>query len=97
MLTSVRPTTYPLDPCLSWLVRMGNEKIGKPLRDIINLSLVSGTFPEGLKEAVVQPLLKKPLLDLQDPANYRQFCIPGPKEVQLASTRARAFSALAPA
>ena len=60
----------PLRPCPSWLVKASDERIGKPLWDIINLSLTSGTFPGGLKEAVVWPLLKKPSLDLQDPANY---------------------------
>ena len=75
VLTSVRSTTCPFDPCPSWLINSddvsGDAKIIKPLQDIINLSLASGTFPQNLKEAVVQPLLKKSTLDPQDPANYR--------------------------
>ena len=70
-LKAVRPTTCPLDPCPSWLVKAGDGKVLGPLRDIVNMSLSTGIFPERLKEVVVRPLLKKSGLDPSDPANYR--------------------------
>ncbi|XP_077182783.1 uncharacterized protein LOC143832365 [Paroedura picta] len=71
LLGSVRATTCPLDPCPSWLLKSGDQRIGGPLREIVNVSLTSGEFPKGLKEAVVRPLLKKPSLDPRNPASYR--------------------------
>jgi hypothetical protein len=38
---------------------------------IVNLSLSTGTFPAGMKHAMVTPLLKKPTLDARDLGNYR--------------------------
>ena len=64
VLAAVRPTTSPLDPCPSWLIKSddaSNEaKIKKkPLQDIINLSLESGISPQNLKEAVVRSYWRK--------------------------------------
>lgn len=39
--------------------------------EIVNISLLSGTFPTALKHAIVTPLLKKSNLDLFVTANYR--------------------------
>lgn len=39
--------------------------------EIVNISLLSGTFPTALKHAIVTPLLKKSDLDLFVTANYR--------------------------
>ncbi|XP_077179731.1 uncharacterized protein LOC143830542 [Paroedura picta] len=71
ILATTRPTTCPLDPCPSWLLKTASIKIMGPLQEIINLSLTTGEFPEGLKEAVVRPLLKKTSLNPQEPNNYR--------------------------
>ena len=38
---------------------------------LINISLVSGILPELHKRAIIRPRIKKPGLDLSDPANYR--------------------------
>lgn len=59
-----------LEPNLSWTVKAGNERMQGPLVDIINLSLLAGIYPEGLKEAVVVPHLKKLSLDPTDITNY---------------------------
>lgn len=64
-----RPTTYLLDLYPSQLVKVGNERIQEAVIDIINLEV----YPEGLKEAAVVLLFKKPYLDLLDPSNYIQF------------------------
>lgn len=58
------------NPCPSWLIKPGSQETQGPLVEIINLSLEMGVFPEGLKEAVVAPPLKKPTLDPMDMANY---------------------------
>ena len=41
------------------------------LLHIINFSIVSGSVPSSFKQAVVQPILKKPNLDPSLPNNYR--------------------------
>jgi len=56
------PTSL-LKPCLSTLL--------PTLTNIINLSLVSGTFPDQFKSCSVIPLLKKYNLDQEDLSNYR--------------------------
>uniref|UniRef100_A0A670JAY7 Reverse transcriptase domain-containing protein n=1 Tax=Podarcis muralis TaxID=64176 RepID=A0A670JAY7_PODMU len=71
LLRAGKPTTCPLDPCPSWLIRACPDEVRAPLGDIINLSLGIGTFPGELKEAVVRPLLKKTSLDPLDLSNYR--------------------------
>lgn len=52
----------------SWLV-----KTLTPLADIISLTLQTGNFPERLKGGMVILLLKKPSLNLSDPANFLQI------------------------
>lgn len=52
ILAAVKPTTCPLDPCPSWLIKASDERLWVPLQEIINKSLELGTFPKGLKEAV---------------------------------------------
>ena len=51
-LQAGRPTTCPLDPCPSWLIRACPDEVRAPLGDIINLSLGTGTFPRELKWCV---------------------------------------------
>uniref|UniRef100_A0A803SYC6 Reverse transcriptase domain-containing protein n=1 Tax=Anolis carolinensis TaxID=28377 RepID=A0A803SYC6_ANOCA len=71
LIAAARPTTCSLDPCPSWLVKSCLEGLRDPLLKIINSSLEQGVFPEGLKEAVVSPLLKKTDLDRSVPSSYR--------------------------
>lgn len=68
VLGTVRLTTCLLD--IVPIVPGEGGGIWDSLRGIINLSLSSRTFAEGLKEVVVAPLLKKPLLDPSNVANY---------------------------
>uniref|UniRef100_A0A803SW27 Reverse transcriptase domain-containing protein n=1 Tax=Anolis carolinensis TaxID=28377 RepID=A0A803SW27_ANOCA len=71
ILAVAKPTTCPLDPCPSWLVKSCLEGLLDPLSNTINGSLEQGVFPDNLKEARVRPLLKKPSLDPMTLANYR--------------------------
>uniref|UniRef100_A0A670I3D4 Reverse transcriptase domain-containing protein n=1 Tax=Podarcis muralis TaxID=64176 RepID=A0A670I3D4_PODMU len=71
LLRAGKPTTCPLDPCQSWLIRACPDEVRAPLGDIINLSLGTWTFPGELKEAVVHLFLKKTSLDPLDLTNYR--------------------------
>uniref|UniRef100_A0A803SWK3 Reverse transcriptase domain-containing protein n=1 Tax=Anolis carolinensis TaxID=28377 RepID=A0A803SWK3_ANOCA len=71
ILAVAKPTTCPLDPCPSWLVKSCLEGLLDPLSNIINGSLEQGVFPDNLKEARVRPLLKKPSFDPMTLANYR--------------------------
>ena len=41
------------------------------ITNIVNLSLSSGNFHHTLKESVISPLLKKPILDKDELSNYR--------------------------
>ena len=54
--------SYPLDPMPSRLVS-NCDALHPVIAAIINKSLQTGHFPEGWKEALVYPLLKKPGLD----------------------------------
>ena len=45
--------------------------IGTPLLNIVNASLVCGHIPQTLKRAVIKPLIKKPILDVNVLSNYR--------------------------
>lgn len=70
ILAALKPTTCPLDTYPLWLVKACSDEVWVPLREIINLSLLMGTFLEGLKEAIVCPLLKKTYLDPTVLTNY---------------------------
>lgn len=52
----------PPRPMSLWPVKAGTGGTQAPLVDIINLSLGSGVYLEGLKEAVVVPLWKHQLV-----------------------------------
>ncbi|KAK5913205.1 hypothetical protein CesoFtcFv8_003009 [Champsocephalus esox] len=71
LITSARPTTCPLDPIPSNLLQTIAPDILPFLTHFINTSLTSGHFPNSLKEARVDPLLKKPTLNPSDVINYR--------------------------
>lgn len=54
VLGAVWPTTCLLDQCLSWLLKASGTGIQGPLKDAVNLSLTSGVYLEGLKEAILK-------------------------------------------
>ena len=71
LITSANPTTCPLDPVPTKLLREVLTPVGTSLLNIINSSLLSGYVPQSFKVAVIKPLLKKPTLDSSILANYR--------------------------
>ena len=60
-----------LDPIPTWLFKNCMSELLPMVTLIVNVSLQSGCFPDQLKIAVVQPLLKKHNLDSDDLSNYR--------------------------
>ncbi|KAF7243419.1 RNA-directed DNA polymerase from mobile element jockey [Varanus komodoensis] len=71
VLGQVCPTTCLLDPCPSWLLNNTKYGIGTWILEVVNASLRDGRVPAPLKEAVVQPVLKKASLDPEMATNYR--------------------------
>ena len=59
-----------LDPIPTWLVKQCVEQLVLLLTTIINESLTKGAFPNDFKDAIVKPLLKKPILDKDELKNY---------------------------
>ena len=60
-----------LDPIPTTLLKSCMDGIIPTILQIINSSLSSGIVPDGLKSAVITPLLKKPSLDPEDLKNFR--------------------------
>jgi hypothetical protein len=58
-----------LDPLPTWLLKDCLPAFAAMLTDVINLSLSSGQVSRTLKEAIVSPLLKKPVLDAEQLKN----------------------------
>jgi len=71
LVTSARPTTCALDPVPSHILQAIAPDLLTFLTHLINSSLSTGCFPNSLKEARVNPLLKKPTLDPSEVNNYR--------------------------
>ena len=61
---------YDLPSQLSLLKLCFNE-LGPIITNLVNLSLSEGIFPSSFKQALVQPLLKKPSLSTDDLNNFR--------------------------
>ena len=60
-----------LDPIPTSLLKKCLPVLVPTITNIVNLSLVSGTFPSNFKESIVTPLIKKPSLDPDNLSNYR--------------------------
>jgi exonuclease III len=60
-----------LDPWPTWLLKQHLPNLLPAITRVINQSLTTGQVPESMKQALVTPLLKKPSLDPDVPANYR--------------------------
>ncbi|KAF7250254.1 hypothetical protein EYD10_03943 [Varanus komodoensis] len=71
VLGQVHPTACLLDSCTSWLLKKTKDGIGTWILEVVNASLRDGRVPTPLKDAVVQPVLKKASLDPEVAANYR--------------------------
>ncbi|XP_063966102.1 uncharacterized protein LOC135156767 [Lytechinus pictus] len=64
-------TSCEMDPLPTWLVKKCVDELSPVIARIINLSFRNGHFPDSLKQANVNPLLKKPGLDPEVLKNYR--------------------------
>ena len=60
-----------LDPVPTWLLKHLASVIAPTVCHLCNLSTKNGVFPAQLKQARVQPLLKKSTLDPNDVSSYR--------------------------
>ena len=60
-----------LDPMPTWLVKQHLPVLTPILTKIVNSSLSSGSFPSGLRKAIITPILKKASLDKNTLGNYR--------------------------
>ena len=60
-----------LDPIPTSLLKQCSSLLLPTITKIINLSLLTGTFPSSFKNSLVTPLLKKPNLNREDLNNYR--------------------------
>ena len=60
----------PLDSIPTFLLKLFNV-LGPIITNLVNLSLSEGIFPSSFKQALVQPLLKKPSLSTDDLNNFR--------------------------
>ena len=70
-ILSSAPKSCKLDPIPSKLLIECLDYILPSLTDLFNSSLVSGTFPQCFKSALVTPILKKRCLDHNDLNKYR--------------------------
>lgn len=71
LIKKMKPSTSPLDPFPTALIKSNLSAISPLIAQIINHSLNSGHVPPPLKTAVIKPLLKKPNLDPECLLNYR--------------------------
>ncbi|KAI4886967.1 hypothetical protein NFI96_028650 [Prochilodus magdalenae] len=71
LLESSNPTTCPLDPIPSTLLRSISMDLLPFISSLINSSLSSGCVPQPFKTARVVPILKKPSPDSLDVSSYR--------------------------
>ena len=61
----------PLDSIPTFLLKLCFNELGQIITNLVNLSLSEGIFPSSFKQALVQPLLKKPSLSTDDLNNFR--------------------------
>ena len=70
-VSKLKHSTCPLDPIPTKFFKENFECMEDDVLALITSSLISGTFPQELKTALVKPLLKKPNLDPLVLQNYR--------------------------
>ena len=71
VILNATPTSCELDPIPTPLLVECLDALLPTITSVINDSLVSGSFPDIFKSALVKPLLKKPSLDPNDLKNFR--------------------------
>jgi hypothetical protein len=71
IISSMSNKTCELDPIPTDLMKQFSGTLLPALTHIVNISLTQGTFPCGMKRALVRPKLKKSGLDHDEMKNYR--------------------------
>jgi hypothetical protein len=71
ILRSIQPKSSPLDFVPTSLIKECSEIFAPIICSLANLSFSEGHFPESFRLAQVTPLIKKPGLDPDVPANFR--------------------------
>ena len=71
VVTGLKSCTCALDPIPTSFFKNVLNCLSDELLDIINQSLLTGTFPSPLKTAIIKPVIKKSSLDPLVPSNYR--------------------------
>ena len=71
IVSQLSVSTCCLDPLPTKFFKQCFNHISKYLLQIVNCSISSGIFPQGLKTAVIKPLLKKSTLDSSVLNNFR--------------------------
>ena len=70
IITSASNATCALDPIPTAILKQCKDELLPTITHMVNLSLISGEFPQSMKKALVKPLIKKRTLD---PAEYKNF------------------------
>ena len=71
IIAGTKPTSCQLDKIPTKLLKQSFAAVGPSILMIFNSSLATSTVPSCFKHAIVQPLLKRPGLDLAIPNNFR--------------------------
>ena len=71
LLKTTPAKSCELDPVPTWLLKHLASVIAPTICHLCNLSMKNGVFTAQLKQARVQPLLKKSCLDPDDVSSYR--------------------------
>ncbi len=71
ILTGCPSKSCALDPIPTWLVKLCAEELLPIITHVINLSLSQSLMPEEIKEALLNPLLKKASLDYEILKHFR--------------------------
>ena len=70
-VSGMKSKTCKLDPVPSELVKKCFTTLGPIMLAIVNKSLTCSSFPDGLKHAVITPIIKDENKDQNNPQNYR--------------------------
>ena len=70
LLTSIPSESCKLDFILTSLLKSFSNVFSELICTLANLSFVEGCFPAIFKQAIVNPLIKKPGLDKSEPSNF---------------------------
>ena len=71
LLSQSANKSCPLDPCPTWIIKECQQELLPVITEIVNLSLSTSIMPEDLKEALLNPLIKKMTLNAEIFKNFR--------------------------